>query len=376
MKLEVSLSPRITLVALLAITLALASCNVDPIGDLDGVGNVRINRDTTWTSRNPILLEGTVNIDGATLTIEAGTTIRMGRNGAIVVGENQAGTLLILGTAAAPVRFIPSSKENYWRGIHILRSTSGSLITHCELEQASYSDASAFVLADANFIIDHLSLKGCEGDGLEILRASPQSSAKINNLYIETPTGHPIKGQVSLLYALGSNITLSAPQGGIYLTSGTLTAERVIFPNYAYPYIIRSELNIDVRKLQFGRQTRFEFERNGALNLGAFAETHIEADGVTFTSRSKTKTPGSWKGVIVNSYVMGRDSYFRNCTFEAGGGSTERGNLILYGVKELEVSNSLFARSAGFGIVLYNGASMREQGNHFNSNASGERKNY
>lgn len=373
MKLTMSFSARSILLLLTAATLFFASCSPEALDDLNGVGNMRISRDTVWTKSNPILLEGAVNIEGATLTIEAGTTIRMGRNGAIVVGEKQAGALKINGTANAPVRIIPSSQEIYWRGIHFIKTRSESRIVHCELEQASSANESALELTEVNFPIDNLRLLNCGGHGIEIHKATP-NSPQISNLYVQTPEGNPLTGDASLLYALGRNITLTTSSGGIYLASGTLTADRFHFPNLSCPYIVRTEISIDAKQLGFDAQTRFEFERNGGLNIGVYSETKVRADEVVFTGRGTDLRQGMWRGIIVNSHVVGRESYFRKCIFDAGGGGSEKGNLVLYDVNGLEVSDSHFLHSAGYGIVLI-ASSIRELSpNRFTENGQGDKK--
>ena len=206
-----------------------------------------------------------------------------------------------------------------------------------------------------------------------IHKAAP-NSPQITYLYVETPTGNPLTGDASLLYALGHNITLTAPNGGVYLASGTLTADRFHFRNFSCPYIVRSEISIDAKRLGFDAQTRFEFERNGGLNIGVYSETKVQAEGVVFTGRGADLRQGMWRGVIVNSHVVGRESYFRKCLFDAGGGGNEKGNLVLYDVDGLEVSDSQFSRSAGYGIVLI-ASSIRELSpNRFTENGQGDKK--
>lgn len=356
-------------------TLVFASCAVDDTNNLDGVGNLRISRDTTWTSSKPILLEGSLNIDGATLIIEAGTTIRMGENGAIVVGEKEAGSLRILGTSAAPVRIIAQSQTIYWKGIHILKAKNDSRISYCELKQAASPNQVALELSEVNFPIDNLKINQNRGDGIEIRKVARDASSNISNLDINTSSGNPLVGDASLLYALGNNITLTSPKGGIYLTSGTLTAERLHFRKFSCPYIIRSEISIDATQLSFDKETRFEFEREGALNLGSSTPTQIKAEQVTFTARTSPQTPGSWRSIIANSSVVGSSSYFRNCQFNAGGGGTEKGNLVLFDVKGIEISNCQFSYSAGHGIVLIDSEIRVNSANHFENNTLGDIKN-
>ena len=360
---------------LLLFTLGFASCKLDDPNDLNGVGSLRIERDTIWKSDNPILLEGTLHIEGATLTIEAGTTIRMGERAKIMVGEQKKAGLRILGTANQPVRITAQSKESSWRGIHFLKNNGNSRIHFLELQRAGQGDTYALSFQNLNFLVTDSQLLDCEGNAINIQQCAATTEPYLRNIYIQAAHGFAIYGHASLLSALGGGLKLTSPNG-IYLTGGSLSLKRCTFYNYNCPYVVKSEIAINAEEVTIPPNTRFEFERDGALNFGQFTTTRIHADNVTFTSRSTTKNPGTWQSVIVNTYVLGAQSYFRKCTFEAGGGGEVEGALVVYDVKDLEVSNSHFAHNRGYGIVLYGAQLKNEKGNTFSSNTRGDiRKN-
>lgn len=348
----------------------LFGCTQNEDNSLDGVGSILIDRDTTWTANRPILIEGSVNIEGATLTIAEGTTVRMGANAAFIVGERRAGGLRIQGTQERPVRILPKSTELNWRGIHVVKSLETTHINYLDVEQAGNENTPAMSILDLDFPIHNTQLIRCGGDGIEIAHVTPSNRPWLHEVSIQTDTGNPLSGQVSLLLALDGTLRLTAPHGGIYLRNGTLSTTMCYFYNYSCPYIIHSELLIDASIVDFAARTRIEFERDGALNFGVYQRTAIHADGVTFTARARR---GLWKEVIVNDKVVAGDSYFRHCLFEFGGAGNEKGSLVIYGVRNLEVSESIFAHGAGYGIVLVGAASVydRFRSNIFDSNYLG-----
>lgn len=360
----------------IGLALGLAACTRGEFNDLEGVGNMRIAHDTTWTADRPILIEGNVNIEaGATLTIDAGTTIRMGERAAFVVGENSSGGLRIEGTRERPVRILPKSTEVNWRGIHLFRVLPTTRFNYLEIEQAGDGTTPAISILDLNFPIRNTRLDRCGGDGIEIARVSPANIPWLQDVSIQTDNGNPVSGHVSLLLALDASLRFTAPRGGIYLRSGSLTAASCYFYNYTCPYIVRSELSIDAARVDFDPETHIEFERDGALNFGSYLKTAIHAQRVAFTgiSRYSRYTSHSWKGVIVNTNVVPEDSFFRECLFQTGGGGNEGGCLVVYDVQGLEVSASRFLQSAGYAIVLVGSAAIRERSqNLFEDNRLGD----
>ncbi|MGP1363157.1 MAG: hypothetical protein ACTTKZ_05680 [Bacteroides sp.] len=360
---------RWSIYSVLLAAISLVACTNDDKDEFDNIPSLRITRDTIWTANKPITIDGTLRIEGATLTILAGTNIRMGENASILIGETVPGALNINGSPDLPVRIIAKSRGSYWRGIHFLKTKPGNFIHGLELRQAGNQEAPAISIRDLNFAITHLKLLECGGNGIDIARAS--NLPLLSNIEIQAFNGNPIRGDASLLLALSLNIHL-ATNGGIYLTSGTLNTPRCFFPNYGCPYIVRSEIAIDANEVIFDELTRFEFERGATFNFGQLNRTTLCINKVTFSAHMPQI--GGWRGLVINDRVDPYTSYIRNSIFEYGGGSNERGNLIVYNLKGLEVSNSIFRYSAGYGIVLYS-STLRGQDNFFEGNTSSNIKN-
>ena len=104
-----------------------------------------ITRPATWRHlgvdycvEEGIHVEGTAETP-ASLTLEAGTTLRFGGGKFITVGSEGAGTLTIQGTEASPVRLLPwtANLAGEWRGVQFLGATLGEdVLEHVEIEYA------------------------------------------------------------------------------------------------------------------------------------------------------------------------------------------------------------------------------------------------
>lgn len=85
--------------------------NGSDLGPGPGPGGDHIAADTTWNS--PMSITGTTTVDaGAKLTIAAGTTVKFGPSGALVVN----GSLDIQGTKAQVVTLAPSAAGGFYGG--------------------------------------------------------------------------------------------------------------------------------------------------------------------------------------------------------------------------------------------------------------------
>ncbi|HEX5745427.1 MAG TPA: Ig-like domain-containing protein [Archangium sp.] len=96
--------------------------------------------DTTQTWRNlgiPYVIQGNVNVGyttNPTLTVEAGTQLRFAQNTELTIGSyaSHPGALIAVGTAEAPIHFIPNTStptKGYWRGLHFFQG-EGSRLDH------------------------------------------------------------------------------------------------------------------------------------------------------------------------------------------------------------------------------------------------------
>ena len=99
----------------------------------------------TWPNLGiPYVINDYVNVGGPSnpkLTLPEGTELRFGQDFDLEVGGSQPGSLIAVGTAAAPIRFIPhtaSPTSGHWRGLHFW-DAGGSKLDHVIVTHAGAS---------------------------------------------------------------------------------------------------------------------------------------------------------------------------------------------------------------------------------------------
>jgi len=76
---------------------------------------------------------GYTTTPGPTLTVEAGTELRFAKDSEFTIGAyaSRPGALVAVGTAAAPIRFVPNVSttptRGYWRGLHFYEGAGSQL---------------------------------------------------------------------------------------------------------------------------------------------------------------------------------------------------------------------------------------------------------
>lgn len=98
-----------------------------------------VARDAVWHDYGvPIEAYGAVTVDsGATLTIAAGVELVVQDGFTLGVGEFEAATLKILGTAEAPVSIVGTSdRRGTWDAIRLYERSHGNVIEHLKLRNA------------------------------------------------------------------------------------------------------------------------------------------------------------------------------------------------------------------------------------------------
>jgi len=92
----------------------------------------RITKDTRW--QGEVVLSGPVQVDtGARLTIAPGSVVRAKLPGSKLL---VLGTLMVEGSATAPVRFV---SVKGWEGIEFIEAAKGSVIRHAEFDGAQHA---------------------------------------------------------------------------------------------------------------------------------------------------------------------------------------------------------------------------------------------
>ncbi len=95
-----------------------------------------IDVDRTITSGCEVSVPGHVSVDGATLTIESGVTLRFADGAGLVVASFRPATLVVDGSEDAPVVMrAAGNADATWGGLRLGAGANGSSLTDLRLEQ-------------------------------------------------------------------------------------------------------------------------------------------------------------------------------------------------------------------------------------------------
>ena len=118
-----------------------------------------INEDTTLHAFDaPYVFDEQVDVGssdgGATLTIEAGSTLRFVEDGGLSVGSDSNGTLIAQGTQEWPIVFMGDGGAGSWDGIKFGPSATDSVLDYVDVADGGYR-ANVEVWTDAEVLVDH-----------------------------------------------------------------------------------------------------------------------------------------------------------------------------------------------------------------------------
>lgn len=264
---------------------------------------------------SPYLIEDSIRVEGnATLTIEAGVTMRFARNTELTVGYSDSGKLIAQGTAAEPIvltsaALTPAGGD--WSGINFYSDTAlGNQLSYVTLEYCGKTNVgciegqggvpSGAVTID-HVVIDHV---GAGGDG--ILQNGTNLAFKITNTTF--PAGAIPAGRFAIVLDAESfagvglgNVFNSAPiniDGGFVTTTAS-------WINPGTTIVVTDDIRVEGTAspiLTLAPGTVMQFTTNQNLSVGYGDPGQLIAVGtatapIVLTSRAATPGPGDWDGV-------------------------------------------------------------------------------
>ncbi|HEX8437333.1 MAG TPA: hypothetical protein VF697_19630, partial [Archangium sp.] len=148
----------------------------------------------TWPNIGiPYVMTDNVNVGSAsspTLTISAGTELRFGADLAFSVGSpGDSGTLIAVGTAEAPIRFIPdalSPTKGHWRGLHFWYAGGSKLdyvtVTHAGAA-GSVGTGNVNVYRELGAFVTNSTFKNSSGCGITVSSGDHADSTPVSTDY-------------------------------------------------------------------------------------------------------------------------------------------------------------------------------------------------
>ena len=347
------------------------------------------SRTSTWKALNgsaAYRVTGNVDIDGA-LTIEPGVRMEFDEDVLVRV----YGSLTAEGTASEHITFTTSNLNGglYWKGIHIISSTTLNSFDYVDLSYAGQSamnfsgaDFAAGIGVDANgrVSVTNSSITECKNYGLYIEETGGQLEIFANNDFSNNLRGVGLRADE--VDALDGNTTFSNNSfAEVEIFGSSLSDIKDVtwtaLSGDAY-YRVTGRLDIN-GVLTIAPGALFEFDEDVDVRVyGAFIADGTVDDIITFTSSNIT---GGllWKGFHIIS-SDGRNSF--DFTLVSHGGNSPinfsgddfAANIGVDTNGQVSITNSTISNSGAYGVYskgTTNNFTDISAGNTFTSNPNG-----
>ena len=370
---------------LLSVLIFMNSCEkkiIDPFAPIDGVVTVTedITENMTWEAGNIYVIDGTLNINGVTLTIEPGTVVKFKAGAEIKIGQSTQGSVLIAnGTDEKPIlftSFATSPDKGDWNGLYFYDGTASSTsMKYCIVEYAgNYSSYGSINMASCEITIENSIIRASKTWGIT-LNSSASFKSFINN-NINNTDNHVISIYPNAVHTIGINNDLVPISNnlGININGGTFNQTNETWLAQTASYIVSGTIQIgkdagSILHIQEG--SNLSFTTGAELKVGQGTYGSLIAKGtnekpINFTSSSISPDNGDWLGIYI--YDSANNCEFEFCNFEYGGGYSPYGMINISSTK-VSFNNCSFKNSATWGISLSGGSFSEFSNNTFMDNS-------
>ncbi|QKG79267.1 right-handed parallel beta-helix repeat-containing protein [Tenuifilum thalassicum] len=331
----------------------------------------------TWRKLDkPYFVEGDLNFEDGTLTIEPGAIFKFGAESDFHIGYNENSTLLANGTAANPIVFTSSATvpaAGAWNGITFWENSLNSSMKYCTIEYAGETGDGAVNLEGCAITFSNNTVRNAKDYGLKL--SSESSFIEMNDNQFENCGNHPLRLSCEFIHTIGTGNVFNCPDGkGINVFGGSSTGN-ITWRKHDKPYYVDDDLNYDNGTLTIEPGAIFKFGANTGFHVGSNQNSTLIATGtpdniIEFTTSASSPAAGAWEGIYLWDNNSSNTS-FEYCRFSyAGEGSSSDRASIWATQTSFSVNNCEFVNSAGWGIFLDN-ATFSGSGNTFSNCALG-----
>jgi len=347
-------------------------------------GTVAVDR-TLTKACSPYTIKTDIDVNAnATLTIEAGVTVKFNPDTNISIGYSTAGKLVAPGTAADPIVFTSSNTSpgaGDWAGLQLWDNVmNGTNLAYVKFDYCG-SNGDACVLGSGvkpgRVTLDHVSIAhvGSGADG--IWEKDRESNFAISNCSFSDIPSTPTQQYAISVYApsfagIDANNTFNG-QVMVQLLGGTIAANTT-WKNIGTTVAVTADLSIEGAStpvLTVAAGSAFKFASGitvdvGYNNPGSLTLTGTATSRITLGSLAGTPAPGDWVGIMLWSGGSAKIAY----TTISHAGSNRGAITVDSNTSKLDIQNSTIDHSGSFGIgVRCNStATINNAGNTFTSN--------
>ena len=346
-----------------------------------------VTKDRTLTKAcSPYTIKEMIDVSGnATLTIEAGVTLRFQQDIKFVVGSTGSAKLVAVGTAAEPIVLtsaVSSPSAGDWPGLLLSSSTMGGTnLTHVKLEYCG-ADGGACVygttVKPGRVTIDYVTI-GHVGAGADGIVEDNEANFAISNCTFneipKTPTQQYAISVPAPSFA-GIDSTNTFNGDAMIELAGDTVSVTTTWKNPGTTIAVTSNLEVDGKPapvLTIEAGTKFEFAKDVKFKIGDYEGGTLKVDGteaarVTFTTLDKPAKAGAWEGILVSdkATIVYADISYAGASW---------GDVVAMNDESvLDIQNSTISNSGAYGISIDCGstATVTNKNNTFTSNAKAD----
>ena len=346
--------------------------------------SANISANETWKSTSTHVIESTIYVDNATLTIEPGTTIKFKSGTSLYFGYSDPATLLAQGTSTLPIIFTsyaPSPSAGDWDHLYFADQASpNSVMTYCTVKYGGgyNSTGSEIYLYDSKITINNCTITNSEHYGVKL--NDEASFVSFVNNSLSNNGNHPISMYANYVHTIGTGniITGTTSNYGILVNADTYEQADETWLAQTSPYVIDGYIYIEKNssaKLTIAPGAALAFTDGSGMYVGYSSDSYgtLIAEGtatnpITFTSSAASKSAGDWNHIYFDHGA--NNCKFNYCKFEYGGGYNSTGAMLNINEAIVTVKNSTFENSLHYAIKLDDEASFNEfSGNTFSYNS-------
>jgi hypothetical protein len=307
----------------------------------------------------------------ATLTIEAGVTLRFDPDKSVLVGSSASGSgkLIATGTAVEPIILtssVSSPKAGDWVGVRLEANTlNGTVLRYMKFDYCGGDGACLLGTRGVKpyrVTVDHVAFNHIPAYATAITEKEQDSNFAIQSC---TFSGLGPQSYAVALFApsfAGIDST-NAFNGFPVLLMGGKVDFNALWKNVGTTVVVSEDIYVGgsaTPTLTITAGSLFKFANNRGFYVGDDKPGKLVAVGtatspVVFTSASQKPSAGDWLGIHV--YSGHANINFARISY--GGEEPASGNVRVEDGATVNISNSTLTDSAGYGIWLRSGSSAK-----------------